>query len=156
MFVICEHTLYIRSAIDCTNSQGGDRPRFQNVPCLIVECHTYVPGWRRLQPPHPPPPTHTHAYTHTHTHTHIHTRARAHTHTHTQTHTQSEFFRVGAALIRLRICEFRTIRAKNSMCTLTREVSFHLPALTNKMCVCTHQEESSIAGETLPSRPSKI
>ena len=40
------------------NSQGGDRPRFQNVAGLIVDCHvTYVPGWRRLQ-------------THTHTHTH--------------------------------------------------------------------------------------
>ena len=50
------NVLYIRFAIDCTNSQGGDRPRLQNVPGLIVECHTYVPGWRRL-------------HTHTHTHT---------------------------------------------------------------------------------------
>ena len=48
--------IYIRFAIDCTNSQGGDRPRFQNVPGLNVECHTYVPSWRRLQ---------------THTHTHL-------------------------------------------------------------------------------------
>ena len=32
----------IQFAIDCTNSQGGDRPRFQNVPGLIVECHTYI------------------------------------------------------------------------------------------------------------------
>ena len=50
------NVLYIRFAIDCTNSQGGDCPPFQNVPGLIVECHTYVPGWRRL-------------HTHTHTHT---------------------------------------------------------------------------------------
>ena len=38
--------------------RGGDHPRIQNVPSLIVECHTYVPGWRRLQ-------THTHIYIHT-------------------------------------------------------------------------------------------
>ena len=52
------NVLYIcnRFEIDCTNSQGGDRPHFQNVPGLIVESHTSVPGWRRLQ-------------THTHTHT---------------------------------------------------------------------------------------
>ena len=42
------NVLYIRFAIDCTNSQGGDHPRFQNVPGLMVECDTYVPGWRRL------------------------------------------------------------------------------------------------------------
>ena len=53
------NVIYIRFAIDCSNSQGGDHPRFQNVPGLNVECHTYVPGWRRLQ-------------THTHTHTHMH------------------------------------------------------------------------------------
>ena len=58
-FLSFVNVLYIRFAIDCTTSQGGDRPRVSNVPGLIVECHTYVPGWRRLQ-------------THTHTHTHIH------------------------------------------------------------------------------------
>ena len=52
------NVIYIRFAINCTNSQGGDRPRFQNIPGLILQCHTYIPGWRRLQ-------------THTHTQCHI-------------------------------------------------------------------------------------
>ena len=38
------NVIYIRFATVCTNSQGGDRPRFQNVPGLNVECHTYVLG----------------------------------------------------------------------------------------------------------------
>ena len=54
------NVIYIRFAIDCTNSQGGDSPRFQNVPGLNVECQTYVPGWRRLQITHTC--THTHLY----------------------------------------------------------------------------------------------
>ena len=46
------NVLYIRFAIDCTNSQGGDRPRFQNVPGLIVKCHTYVPVGGDYKPTH--------------------------------------------------------------------------------------------------------
>ena len=71
-----ENVLYIRFAIDCTNSQGGDRPRFQNVPGLIVECHTYVPGWRQLQ-----------------NHTHTHTCSDAHIYiTSKQTHSPTHFY----------------------------------------------------------------
>ena len=65
------NVLYIRFAIDCTNSQGGDRhPHFNNVPGLIVKCHTYVPGWRWLQ-------THTHTLWHTHTQPHTYNGYRS-------------------------------------------------------------------------------
>ena len=57
------NVIYIRFAIDCTNSQGGDRPRFQNVPGLIVECHTRP----RLE-----------AITNSHIHTHTHTMNFSH------------------------------------------------------------------------------
>ena len=59
---LLSNVIYIRFATVCTNSQGGDRPRFQNVPGLNVECHTYIPGWRRLQ---------TLSHTHTHKHKHM-------------------------------------------------------------------------------------
>ena len=58
--------LYIRFAIDCTNSGWGPslfskRPQSE---CRL-ECHTYIPGWRRLQ-------THTHTMTQTYSWTHNH------------------------------------------------------------------------------------
>ena len=55
------NVLYIRFAIDCTNSGWGPSP-FSKRPRSDSRV-SHVPGWRRLQPP--PPPTHTHTQTNT-------------------------------------------------------------------------------------------